>query len=135
MLQNFRPDKIFAQTVVYFFTKELLGKDGPVRLKQIAFLAGYLLLLLSILLMSGITKLTVSMTLVFVFTMMTFAWVGYFSYDTKSMKLNVMMDMKLPNHLISNVLKMIERRNFEQLAHQAYDANLHCYECLIVKQP
>ena len=43
------------------------------------------------------------------------------------------MDMKKENHLISNILKQIEKRDFGQLNYDAYEANLHCYDCLIVK--
>ena len=43
------------------------------------------------------------------------------------------MDMKKDNHLITNILRQIENKDFEQLTYDAYEANLHCYECLIVK--
>ena len=135
VLQNFRNDKTFAKAAIFFFTKEFLGNEGPTRLKQAVFMFGYTLLLLIILLVSGITRLTIMMFLVFILTMISFAWVGFQSSDTKSVKLNIMMNTKSSNHLITNVLKMIENHSFEQLANQAYDQNLHCYECMIVMQP
>jgi len=48
VLLNFRNDLVFAKCALNFFTKEYLGVDGPLRLKQASFLAAYILLLLSL---------------------------------------------------------------------------------------
>ena len=85
--------------------------------------------------MSGVSKLTISVSLIFLLNAFSFIWIGFFSSDTKSLKLNVMMDMKNPSHLVTNILKLIDERKFEKLEHDAYDENMHCYECLIVKTP
>ena len=85
--------------------------------------------------MNGLTKLSIVITLVFLLSVLSFVWVGFWSYDTKSLKLNVIMDLKMPNHLITAILDLIEKRKFEQLAYDSYEADLHCYECLIVKSP
>ena len=60
--------------------------------------------------MNGPSKLSVSISIVLLLTILAFAWVGFFSHDTKMIKLNFMMDMRNPNHLISAILKRIESR-------------------------
>jgi len=45
IISNFRSDTIFAKTAFKFFIKEYLGENGPTRLKQAAYLAGYLVLM------------------------------------------------------------------------------------------
>ena len=82
--------------------------------------------------MNGINKLSIIMTLLTLLSIISFFWIAFWSYDTKSLKLNVMMDMKVSNHLITAVLNRIEKKEFEQLEYEAYDLNRHCYECLIV---
>ena len=94
-----------------------------------------MVLLLLIWGMNGVSKLTIATTIVFLIALLTFAWVSFFSYDAKQQKLNVLADSKNKSHLISHIVRKIEQRDFEKLAHEAYEANLHCYECLIVKTP
>lgn len=113
LVSNFRSDPIFIQYATKFFVKEFVGENGPIRLKQALFLIGYIALLLMIWTMNGLTKLSIILTLVFLLSVLSFAWVGFWSYDTKSLKLNVMMDLKMPNHLITAILEQIEKRQFE----------------------
>ena len=135
VLLNFRYDIVFIKCTLAFFTRSYFGKDGPLRLKQVAMLLAYLLLLLVVWIMNGPTKMTISTSLVFLLSLLTFAWVGFFSYDTRTQKLNVMADSKIPNHLLSRITRLIDQHDFEKLEHEAYEANLHCYECLIVQSP
>ena len=109
ILMNFRSDTIFIKSALNFFVSEFVGENGPIRLKQALFLSGYFCLLLMIWIMNGVTKLSIIITLVFLLSVLSFAWVGFWSYDTKSLKLNVMMDLKMPNHLITSILNQIEK--------------------------
>ena len=101
---NFRSDTIFIQSTLKFLVNEFVSENGPIRLKQASFLIGYLCLLIMIWAMSGVTKLSIIITLVFLLSVLSFAWVGFWSYDTKSLKLNIMMDLKMPSHLITSIL-------------------------------
>ena len=114
---------------------QYFGKDGPIRIKQALYLSFYTLILLVLWIMNADIKSSIILSLVYIANLCTFAWIGYCSYDTKSLKLNVMMDLKTPNHLITSILRRIEKREFEQLAYEAYEAELHCYESLTVKTP
>ena len=89
ILLNFRNDTVFAREALSFAISAFLGKDGPIRLKQGAYMSGYVLLLLVMWIMNGITRLTILLTLVFMLSALTFAWVGFFSYDTKQTKLSM----------------------------------------------
>ena len=82
LLINFRYDLVFIKAILAFFTQEFFGKDGPVRVKQVLLLLAYVLLLLLVWIMNGVSKMTLSTTLVFLLNILTFAWVGFFSYDT-----------------------------------------------------
>ena len=73
-------------------------------------MGGYFILLGMIWVMNGPSKLSVSISIVLLLTILAFAWVGFFSHDTRMIKLNFMMDMRNPNHLISASLKRIESR-------------------------
>lgn len=97
-------------------------------------LGGYILLMAMIWVMNGLNKLSITITIVFLLTLLAFVWVDVGSYDnSKSLKLSFLMDMRNPGHLISNIMKQIEKRQFEQLAVDSYDKEMHCYECLIVR--
>ena len=118
-----------------FLMKEYLGEEGPIRLKQATCMFGYGILLIMVWLMSDDIKQKITITIFFIITVLMFAWIGFFSYDTKTEKLNIMMDTKYGNHLVSHVLKRIGKREFDELAYESYEANMHCYECLLVKTP
>ena len=133
IIKNFRNNRIFAEKAFKFFTIEFLGSEGPIRLKQGAFLIGYLILLAMIWIMNGFARQSIVISLWFVMSLFSFSWVGLSEWNSSVTKLNVMMDLKNPKHLITSILKQIEAREFEQLEQDSYESNLHCYECLIVK--
>ena len=127
-----RNDVIFFRQALKFVTIMLLGQDGPQRLKQLTVFAWYLMLTMSMFISVGVTKVTITNAILTLLTILTFIWVS-FTADSRVRKFNLMMDLQNPKHLINSVVKKLERKDFESLERDAFDLNLHCYECLIVK--
>ena len=80
----------------------------------------------------GLTKITVINAILTLLSILVFIWVRR-SPDSRVRKFNLMMDLQNPKHLINSVVKKLESKDFESLERDAFDLNLHCYECLIVK--
>ena len=79
--------------------------------------------------------MTVFCSITYILTLLTFVWAGYLSPDSNVIKLNFKSDMRQPNHLVNNILKKIENKEYSQLEKDEYELDLHCYECMIVKKP
>lgn len=76
-------------------------------------LGGYIFLMAMIWLMNGLNKLSIAITIVFLFSVLAFIWVDVGSFDTsKPLKLSFLMDMRNLDHLISNIMNQIEKREF-----------------------
>ena len=114
--------------------KELLGDDGPQRLKQLLVLTWYIILSVMMLINEEMRKMSVVTTALILLSFLTFIWVSK-APDSRARKFNLMMDLQNPKHLINSVVKKLEQKDFESLERDAFDLNLHCYECLIVKSP
>ena len=91
---------------------------------------------LSVLLIAGMgfSKLTLVNAILTLLAVLTFIWVNI-APQSRQRKFNLMMDLQNPRHLISSVVKKLERKEYESLERDTSELNLHCYECLRVKSP
>lgn len=134
VLLHMRNDLIFVRQAAKFIIKTLLGEDGPQRLLQVIVFSWYLILSILLIFGMGFSKLTLFNAILALVAILTFIWVNI-APQGKQRKFNLMMDLQNPRHLISSVVKKLERKEFESLERDTSELNLHCYECLLVKTP
>ena len=132
VLNHMRNDLIFIRQAAKFVFILLLGEDGPQRLLQLIVFAWYIAMTVLMFISQGFTKITLINAILTLISILTFVWVSL-APDSKHRKFNLLMDLQNPKHLISSVVKKLEKKDFESLERDAFDLNLHCYECLIVK--
>ena len=129
-----RSDLIFIRQAAKFISKTLLGDEGPQRLLQGVVFAWYVVLSVLLIVAMGFSKLTLVNAILTLVAILTFIWVNI-APQSRQRKFNLMMDLQNPRHLISSVVKQLERKEFEPLERETSELNLHCYECLLVKSP